>query len=129
MSFLAGVFGSLAVLAVTGAGLSTIVGLHSLRERFFGFAVVLTIASLATRAIGTLLTGFLEASPTVDLGVPKPHGFAIAIPLVVIGHMALVVFLIRRKRRQSRGQQANGNDLTHARGRRRTRLTPDGEEP
>lgn len=128
MMTLAGICWSLALVAVVGAGLSTIVGLRSLQERFARIAIVAGVLGLAAPIAKNMLTmtgGFI---PTLDMESWFPSLGAWLLALIVVGHIVLLVFLIRRRRRQSRHGGNDREDIDRARTRRRSRLSPDGEE-
>jgi hypothetical protein len=133
MSQLLGVIGSLswglAIVAIAGGGLATIVGLRSLQEWFARAAVSAIAIGLAVPVIqgGLIRIGSFVSPSQVSIG-PTPDGFWIGVP-VVVGHVVLLVILWRRRqRRLGRSGGARSEDLTQVRGRRRARLSLDGDE-
>jgi MFS family permease len=128
MMTVAGICWSLALVAVVGAGLSTIVGLRSLQERFARIAIVTGMLGLASPVAGNVLTMIGGFIPTLDMENWFPSSDAWLLALIVIGHITFLVFLIHRRRRQSRRGSNDHEDMERARTRRRSRLSPDGEE-
>lgn len=126
---IAGLSFSLAMVAIAGAGLATIVGFRPLQE-WFGRAAVVTIAlglalPIAQGAVARLGHGVFASTNAHPV---LPDGFWIVV-LVVVGHIALLVALWRRRRRSSgRARSAQSDELNQVRGRRRARLSLDGEE-
>jgi hypothetical protein len=128
MFALAGIFWSLTLVALVGLGLSTIVGLRSLQERFARIAIVTGVLGLAMPIARNVLAMVGNYIPTIDMDGWFPSSGAWLLTLAAVGHIALLAFVIRRRRRQlTRGGNAR-DDLEHARTRRRSRLSPDGEE-
>lgn len=126
---IAGLSFSLALVAIAGAGLATIVGLRPLQDWFARAAVVTITVGLALPmaqgAIARLAPGAFASTRQTSI---VPDGFWIVV-LVLIGHVALMVILWRRRRRSSgRARNAQADELNQVRGRRRARLSLDGEE-
>ncbi len=126
---IAGLSFSLALVAIASAGLATIVGFRPLQE-WFARAAIVTIAvglalPIAQGAIVRLThSAFASTTQTPIL----PDGFWTVV-LVIVGHVALMVILWRRRQRASgRGRNAQADELNQVRGRRRARLSLDGEE-
>jgi hypothetical protein len=126
---IAGLSFSLALVAIAGAGLATIVGFRPLQE-WFGRAAVVTIAlglalPIAQGAVARLGHGVFASTKE---STALPGGFWIFV-LVLVGHVALMVILWRRRRGASgRGRNVQTDELNQVRGRRRARLSLDGEE-
>ena len=131
MATLSGILCSLALLAIVGAGLSTIVGAKSMQEWFFRRAIVLVLVSLALPIVGKVLATMASTLPNVVGNTPSLPDFGQSLPyiLIVIGHIALLIILVRRRLRGAgRGTTSSRDVLERVRSRRRERLSPDGEE-
>lgn len=129
LSSIAGLLNAWAIVAIAGAGLATIAQVRPLQAWFAKQAVISIIAALALPAIGNVATGTLAnllgrgsvTPPTASGGVPG------LLFLVVLGHIAILVFLVRRRMRARRGS-TGADDLSIARGRRRERISVDSED-
>jgi hypothetical protein len=117
---------SLAVVAIAGAGIATIAGLDSVRARYFTYATILVVISLALPVTARLGQGVLHAIPTTLDMCPSSSGLAIG--GFVLGHAALAVVLVARRRRGRENVRREAAELEQARGRGRPRLTPEGTE-
>lgn len=127
MAAVIGLCWSLALILLVGAGFATIVGAISVRDRFL--AAVVCVSTLALllpvldRVLAELFGTFSITGNGMGSGVPS----VIAIPFAM-GHVALGVVLVRRRRRGAEGARREAAELEQAIGRERPRLSPDGEE-
>lgn len=112
--------------------MATIARLRPLQEWFARSAILSIVAVLALPVIRQAIRLTADALPSFspltwpefpDLGHVGP------IALVLIGHIALLVFLVRRwQRRTSHGAASAADDMDRARTRRREPVTIDDED-
>lgn len=133
MAAFAGLLWSLLFLTIAAGALARIVGWRTLEQLASKFAVAilltLFVLPLAEHEVGAAHDAV--ASRTSGCSAPKvvvvrpEHGLAVG--LVVLGHVALGVWWLRRRaRRDDRGRELAERD-THRR-RSRTRLPPRSED-
>ncbi len=117
------------VLAVVGAGFAAIVGLAPLRARFFGVAVVLTVAALATPVAWSLVaSGVGTALDAIERGALSLGGVPAWVPmLLVLGYGTAAVALVLRPRLPALRCEHEA-EQERARSRQRRRMPPRGEE-
>jgi hypothetical protein len=118
---------SLAVLLLALAGMATIVGARSLRERLVRFAFATLAMSFlipyAFASISAILQQNLNGAPSCGFSAPS----SVAIPFL-LGHLVLVVALLRRRLRNPERARREVGEVEHARMRERPRLPPGDEE-
>jgi hypothetical protein len=127
MTTLVGLFFTIAVLAVAGAGLATIFALPALRARLFSAAVGFLLAalvippvcSLANAAFGASLDAAAEAATHV-------RGLSGWAGLFALGYVIAIIALVRR--RGGTNDRDRHADEDRARSRQRRRMPPRGEE-
>lgn len=125
----------LAVVAVAGAGVATIAGQKGVRDRLLSAAVLIVVLVLALRLVALLTGGTLGSASSLSGGAPVPAGagegrrgvLALA-SVVVVGHGALAVHLVHRRRQRAGRVHDESAELEAARGRFRPRLMPNGGE-
>ena len=120
---LTSLMGSLTILAITLAGLATIVGLPSLRARCAQAALILLLLTIAIAPVIRAALA-IEERFSGSWGLPPTgisHGTFV---LVVLGHVVLAVVLIRRRLRGPDRARTDVQERDRVRGRERTRLPP-----
>ena len=129
LTHLSGIFSAWAILSIVGVGLSVLARLRPLQEWFARSAIISIVLVLVLPLIGHVWDQLINAASSLDLGPLPELPVSGPVVLIVIGHIALLTFLIRRRLQSTRHGAANAaDDIEHARTRRRERLSPDDED-
>ena len=129
LTHLSGIFSSWATLSIVGVGLSVLARLRPLQEWFARSAIISIILVLALPLIGHVWGQLINVVSSVDLGPLPELPVSGPLVLIVIGHIAFLIFVLRRRMQSGRHGDASARDeLERARARRRERLSPNDED-
>ncbi|MCC6217861.1 MAG: hypothetical protein IT376_23590 [Polyangiaceae bacterium] len=121
-------FGSVAVLGLALAGLSWIVGWRGARDRLLRMsAAVLLLGLVVLPMVTAMLMRACASMNSTPTGGTTISGWSV-VPFV-LGHVALAIFLLRRRLRGREHARREADALDRARTRERPRLAAQPEEP